>query len=232
MHIVCISVIVNVCMDIDNSAPPVPPNRFDPRTDRRRNAARKDNIRSALSTIGILLTAPLIAVFLTVFVFQSYQVDGASMETTLSHNDRLIVWKLPKTWSKITGHGYVPKRGDIIVFVEPSISQFGQDPKKQLIKRVIGLPGERVTVQDGRIIVYNREHPDGFEPDRTLPYGTAIQDNTPIEGSWDVGPNEVFVVGDNRSNSLDSRTLGPIHVENIVGKLIIRVLPLSEMQRF
>ncbi len=219
-------------MDIDNSAPPVPPNRFDPRTDRRRNAARKDNIRSALSTIGILLTAPLIAVFLTVFVFQSYQVDGASMETTLSHNDRLIVWKLPKTWSKITGHGYIPKRGDIVVFVEPSISQFGQDPKKQLIKRVIGLPGEKVTVKDGRLIVYNREHPEGFEPDKTLPYGEAIQSDTPIEDTWYIGPNEVFVVGDNRNNSLDSRTFGPIKVENIVGKLIVRVLPLSEMKRF
>lgn len=218
-------------MDIDNSAPPVPPNRFDPRTDRRRNAARKDNIRSALSTIGILLTAPLIAVFLTVFVFQSYQVDGASMETTLSHNDRLIVWKLPKTWSKITGHGYIPKRGDVVVFVEPTISQFGQDPKKQLIKRVVALPGERVTVRDGKLIVYNKEHPNGFEPDKTLPYGEVIQ-STSIENTWHVGPREVFVVGDNRNNSLDSRTFGPINIENIVGKLVMRVLPLSEMKRF
>jgi signal peptidase I len=220
-------------MDINNNAnAPIAPGQFDPRMNRRRTASRRENIRSTLSTIGILLTAPLIAVFLTVFVFQSYQVDGASMETTLSHNDRLIVWKLPKTWSKITGHGYIPKRGDIVVFVEPGISQFGQDPKKQLIKRVIGLPGERVTVRDGKLIVYNREHPEGFEPDKTLPYGDAIQTNTPIEGTWDIGPNEVFVVGDNRNNSLDSRTFGPINIENIVGKLVIRVLPLSEMQRF
>jgi signal peptidase I len=157
-------------MDINNNAnAPIAPGQFDPRMNRRRTASRRENIRSTLSTIGILLTAPLIAVFLTVFVFQSYQVDGASMETTLSHNDRLIVWKLPKTWSKITGHGYIPKRGDIVVFVEPGISQFGQDPKKQLIKRVIGLPGERVTVRDGKLIVYNREHPEGFEQTKRYP---------------------------------------------------------------
>src|SRR5688572_32316690 len=99
------------------------------------NRERKEGWKSVASTIAILLTAPLIAVFLTVFVFQSYQVDGASMETTLSHNDRLIVWKLPKTWSKITGHDYVPKRGDVVVFVEPGLGQYGQDPGKQLIKR-------------------------------------------------------------------------------------------------
>jgi signal peptidase I len=218
-------------MDTNNNAPMTPPSQFDPRANRRRSAARKESIRSALSTIGILLTAPLIAVFLTVFVFQSYQVDGASMETTLSHNDRLIVWKLPKTWSKITGHGYIPKRGDVVVFVEPTISQFGQDPKKQLIKRVVALPGERVTVRDGKLVVYNKEHPNGFEPDKTLPYGEAIQ-STPIENTWHVGPREVFVVGDNRNNSLDSRTFGPINIENIVGKLVMRVLPLSEMKRF
>ena len=209
---------------------PQTPNRPNPRTGRR-GTSRKESIRSALSTIGILLTAPLIAVFLTVFVFQSYQVDGASMETTLSHNDRLIVWKLPKTWSKITGHDYIPNRGDVVVFVEPALSQFGQDPGKQLIKRVVALPGERVTVRDGRLIVYNKEHPEGFEPDKLLPYGDVIQ-STSINDTWMVGPHEVFVVGDNRNNSLDSRTFGPISTQNIIGKLVMRVLPLSEMKSF
>lgn len=218
-------------MDTHDNPSVTPTNEFDPRTTRRRRTERRESIRSALSTIGILLTAPLLAVFLTVYVFQSYQVDGASMETTLSHNDRLIVWKLPKTWSKITRHGYVPNRGDVVVFVEPSISQFGQDPKKQLIKRVVGLPGEKVTVRDGKLIVYNQEYPEGFEPDKILPYGEVIQ-STPIDNTWEVGPNQVFVVGDNRGSSLDSRTFGPIDIENIVGKLIMRVLPLGEMKRF
>ncbi len=181
--------------------------------------------------MAILLTAPLIAVFLTVFVFQSYQVDGQSMETTLANNDRLIVWKLPKTWSRITGHDYVPKRGDIIVFVEPKLDIFGQDPNKQLIKRVVGLPGERVVVKNGTLTVYNDHNPKGFQPDKTLPYGNVIP-QTPIDGSWTVGKHQLFVMGDNRSNSLDSRTFNAIDINNVVGKLIIRVLPLNTVKKF
>lgn len=191
----------------------------------------KEGLRSAFSTVAVLLIAPLIAVFLTLFVFQSYQVDGESMETTLSNNDRLVVWKLPKTWSRITGHGYFPNRGDVVVFTESSLSQFGQDPGKQLIKRVVGLPGERVVVKDGVLTVYNQEFPEGFQPDKTLPYGEVIK-ATPIEDEWQVGDGQIFVVGDNRGNSLDSRTFGPINVENIVGKLVLRVLPVSEIKKF
>jgi len=192
---------------------------------------RSENLKSALSTVGILLAAPLIAIFLTVFVFQSYQVDGESMETTLANNDRLVVWKLPKTWSRITRHEYVPKRGDIIVFVQPSLGQFGQDPGKQLIKRVVGLPGERVVVKGGALTVYNQEHPDGFQPDKTLPYGNVIKE-TYIDGDWTIAKDQLFVAGDNRGNSLDSRTFRPINLSNVVGKLVVRVLPLGDMKRF
>lgn len=196
-----------------------------------RRSDRREGLASAFSTAAVLLVAPLIAIFLTMFVFQSYQVDGESMETTLSHNDRLLVWKMPKTWSRITGHDYIPKRGDVVVFVEPNLSRFGQDPGKQLIKRVIGLPGERIVVADKVLTVYNQEHPEGFQPDRVLPYGVVIND-TPIDDEWTVNEGQIFVAGDNRSNSLDSRTFGPIDVSNIVGKLVVRVLPLSEVKKF
>lgn len=184
-----------------------------------------------MSTIAILLIAPVIAVLLTAFVFQSYQVDGPSMRETLHNNDRLIVWKLPKTWSKITGHAYIPKRGDIIVFTEERLSEFGQDPGKQLIKRVVGLPGDRVVVKNNVVTVYNTAHPQGFNPDTDLPYHRTATDTA---GSIDltVGKNEVFVLGDNRPNSLDSRAFGPIETKDIVGKLILRVLPASDIKRF
>lgn len=198
---------------------------------RRGDSARREGFLSALSTVAVLLVAPLIAVFLTMFVFQSYQVDGESMETTLSHNDRLIVWKMPKTWSRITGQDYIPKRGDVVVFVEPNLSKFGQDPGKQLIKRVVGLPGERVVVANKVLTVFSKEHPGGYQPDAELPYGSVIKD-TPIDDEWVVGKGQIFVVGDNRGNSLDSRTFGPIDAHNIVGKLVIRVLPLGEIKRF
>ena len=218
---------------VDNNTsgfPPVlPQNEANP--PRRSGSKRSENIKSVFSTLAILLVAPLIAVFLTMFVFQSYQVDGESMETTLYNNDRLIVWKTPKTWSKITGHTYIPKRGDVVVFTEPAIGQFGQDPSKQLIKRIVGLPGERVVVRDGVLTVYNDEHPEGFVPDRALPYGNAIT-STPTDGEWTVGKDQVFVVGDNRGNSLDSRTFGPIDAHNIVGKLAVRILPINEIKNF
>lgn len=205
-----------------------------PETAPRRSYGRQpegEGFRSILSTISILLIAPIIAVLLTAFVFQSYQVDGPSMENTLHHNDRLIVWKLPKTWARITGNAYVPGRGDIVVFTEPQLNRYGQDPGKQLIKRVIGLPGDRVVIKDNEVTVYSSEHPNGMHPDTDLPYNRTEKDTT---GDVDVvvPKDQVYVLGDNRTNSLDSRAFGPVDHRHIIGKLIIRVLPIGDMQRF
>ncbi len=192
------------------------------------------SLKSFFSTVGILLLAPLIAVILTLYVFQSYQVDGPSMETTLQNNDRLIVWKLPRTWSRITGHQYVPKRGDIIILNESGLTSYGSsDDAKQLVKRVIGLPGDRIVIKDNVLTVYNTANPNGFRPDETLPYGEtgAIP---PTTNNLDVtlSSNELFVCGDNRPNSLDSRTFGAIQTSQVVGKLVARILPLSNIEKF
>lgn len=197
---------------------------------------RGERIKSALSTVGILLLAPLIAVLLIAFVFQSYQVDGPSMEETLHNGDRLIVWKLPRTVARVTGHQYVPNRGDIIILNESGLSSFdGGSDTKQLVKRVIGLPGDHIVIKDNAITVYNSENPNGFNPDTTLPYGAdgAIPP-TPASEYVDVqlGANELFVCGDNRPNSLDSRTFGPITTDQVVGKLVARILPLNQFERF
>jgi signal peptidase I len=190
-----------------------------------------EGLRSILSTIAILLIAPFIAVLLTVFVFQSYQVDGPSMERTLFNNDRLIVWKLSRTWARVTHQSYIPRRGDIIVFTEPALNQFGQDPGKQLIKRVIGLPGDRVVIKDDVVTVYNSKHPSGFHPDTDLPYDRTAKDTA---GDIDITipSKQVFVLGDNRTNSLDSRAFGTVDSRNIIGKLAVRVLPIGDMKRF
>jgi signal peptidase I len=192
---------------------------------------KKDGLSSAVSTIAVLLIAPLIAFLLTSFVFQSYQVDGPSMETTLFNNDRLLVWKLPKTWSKITKHTYVPKRGDVVIFVERAITDLNDPGGKQLIKRVIGLPGERVVVKDGAVTVYNDQHPNGFSPDKTLPYGKVIK-VTDTDTDITVPEGSIFVMGDNRGNSRDSRSFGPVDLHDVVGKLVLRVWPLNEAKTF
>src|SRR4051812_37512549 len=77
---------------------------------------KKEGWRSIVSTIAVIVLAPLVAIIMIAFVFQSYQVSGPSMQTTLNNDDRLIVWKLARTWSKITGHAYVPHRGDVMIF--------------------------------------------------------------------------------------------------------------------
>jgi signal peptidase I len=192
---------------------------------------KKEGLGSVVSTVAVLLIAPLVALLLTAFVFQSYQVDGPSMETTLNNNDRLLVWKVPKTWSKITGNDYIPNRGDVVIFHESAMSNYGQDPGKQLIKRVVALPGERVVVKNGTVTVYNQENPEGFQPDKVLPYGSVIGETS---GNIDtkVSSNHVFVMGDNRPNSLDSRAFGAVNSKDIVGKLILRVWPAGEMKSF
>jgi len=189
--------------------------------------------REFLSTAGVLIMALIIAITLIAFVFQSYQVDGESMQNTLHNNDRLIVWKTPRTWARITHHQYVPKRGDIIIFNETGLSAYGQDDSKQLVKRVIGLPGDRVVVSDGIITVFNQDHPDGFQPDTVLAYGSnnAIPYSS---GSIDVtlGSDQLFVCGDNRGNSLDSRIFGPIKTSQVIGKLVARIYPFSDAEKF
>jgi|SRR5665647_72978 len=194
-------------------------------------SVKKAVFKEMASTVGILLIAFLVAIGLITFVFQSYQVDGPSMESTLQNQDRLIVWKAARTWSRISHHPYVPNRGDVIVFIENGLSQFGQDSSKQLIKRVVGLPGDRVVVKDGTMTIYNAEHPNGFNPDKTLPYGTNIPYTS---GNIDVTLHEkqLFVCGDNRPDSLDSRTFGYINTDQIVGKLVVRIFPANKIMTF
>lgn len=194
-----------------------------------------DGWKSILSTIIIILAAPAIAFFLTVFVFQSYEVDGDSMETTLQNQDRLIVLKTGKTWANITNSEYIPKRGEIIVFEQHGNTVRGEEESResrQLIKRVIGLPGERVVVRDGSITVFNEDFPQGFNPDETGDYGDNVAPTTPQTVDITVPEGEIFVCGDNRTNSSDSRSFGTIKSEDIMGNLALRIYPFSKFDKF
>jgi signal peptidase I len=193
--------------------------------------------REFLSTVGIVITAIAVALLIISFVFRSYQVDGTSMLNTLQNGDKLIIWKVPRTWSDLTGHPYIPKRGDIVVFTETGLAQYGQENTKQLIKRVIGLPGDRVVIKDNKYTIYNATHPNGFDPDTTLPYfkNEPIPVTGPGSGKYvdvTLGPDQIFVSGDNRPDSLDSRYFGPINADQVIGKLIIRVFPINHSEIF
>lgn len=185
------------------------------------------------STILVILAAIGIAIALTLYVFQSYQVDGPSMQPSLHNGDRLIIWKVPRTIARVTGNPYIPGRGDVIVFSEPALTEPSGSPK-QLIKRVVALPGERVVVTGGEVTVYNDDYPGGFQPDTTLPYGEDI--NLLVDPDQDidivVGEGEVYALGDNRFNSMDSRIFGPVDADDIIGKLVLRMYPFSDLKVF
>jgi signal peptidase I len=155
------------------------------------------------------------------------------MLNTLQNGDKLIIWKVPRTWAEVTHHPYIPKRGDIIVFTETGLAQFGQQNTKQLIKRVIGLPGDQVVLKNGNYTIYNAAHPNGFDPDKTLAYGknNAIP-YTSGNINIKLGPDQLFVSGDNRPDSLDSRYFGPINANQIIGQLVLRVFPINHAEVF
>ncbi len=168
------------------------------------------------------------------FVFRSYNVVGPSMESTLYTGDRLIVNRLPSTWASIKGEAYVPERGQIIVFKNPRFTLGMED--EYVVKRVIGFAGERVTLQDGHFVVYNDEHPNGFDPDED----NNGEPGSPTSGTADtvVPAGELFVSGDHREGnfSYDSRNgvegMGTIPLYDVVGPVSMRIFPFNKMRTF
>ena len=178
-----------------------------------------------LKLLGSWLLALLVALLLARYAFQSYQVFGQSMEPALQEGDYLIISKLGATWADFRHQDYIPKRGDIVV-VDSTLNG------TRLIKRVIALPGERITVSGGEVSVYNDEHPNGFDPYEVLGLEPRFTSGQLTEL---VPQDHVFVIGDNRQagGSLDSRNeLGPIPTDNIVGHLVLRLYPFSDITRF
>jgi signal peptidase I len=170
----------------------------------------------------------LVVLILHNFVFQAYHVLGTSMVSTLHETDYLIVSKVGNSTAlvqRLLGKDtqYIPGRGEIIVFHYP------KDPTKVFVKRVIALPGERVTVKGGTVTVYNKANPNGFNPDTK--YELA---DTATLGDIDevVQPNNIFVMGDNRTpgGSFDSRDWGELPSSYIIGNAVLRLLPLDQVR--
>lgn len=164
------------------------------------------------------------------FVFRSFSVTGPSMEQTLYTGDRLIVNRLPVTMAHLQNNSYTPKRGQIIVFKNPLYSPGSED--MNLVKRVIAFAGERVTVKDGTLTVYNKEHPQGFHPDDSWD-----GPGSPTSGDTEVTVPEgsIFVAGDHRQGrySLDSRNgLGTVPLYDVIGPVSLRLWPLTKVQGF
>ena len=165
------------------------------------------------------------------FVFRSFNVLGPSMEPTLYTGDRLIVSRLPVTWAQLQNKEFIPDRGQVIVFKNPQYIPGTAD--EYIVKRVIAFPGERVTVKNGVLTVYNAEHPNGFHPDDN----SHGEPGSPTSGNVDTTVTEgtLFVAGDHRQGdySYDSRSgLGLIPFYDVVGPVELRIYPFTKFRTF
>lgn len=186
-------------------------------------------------TIGIILFVACVligTIFINTFIFRSFNVEGPSMETTMYTGDRLIVNRLPVTVSQLQNKSYLPHRGQIIVFKNPRYDNIS-NKEEYIVKRVIGLPGDRVVLKDGKFTVYNIDHPAGFDPDAT----NNGEPGSPTTGEKDtvVADGTIFVSGDHRqgSYSFDSRNgMGLIPLYDIVGPVSFRIFPFNALRGF
>jgi len=155
------------------------------------------------------------------FLIQPFYVKGASMEPNFFDHEYLIIDEISYRFAP-------PVRGQVVVFRYPL------NPQEYFIKRVIGLPGEKAQIKDGRVWIYNDEQPEGFVlnenylPEDLMTFSLAGNEGRQIE----LGPDEYFVLGDNRNASKDSRSFGPVNKSYITGKVLFRGWPLDRVTVF
>lgn len=174
--------------------------------------AQQENFFSEL--LKFALIALIIIVPVRMFVAQPFIVRGASMDPTFATDQYLIV-------DELSYHLDAPSRGDVIIFKYP------KDPKQYFIKRIIGLPGETVRIQDGSVFITDV---GGIKKELTETYITFHGNGGNLEKK--LGPDEYFVMGDNRPESSDSRSWGTVPAANIVGRAFLRLLPATQISIF
>jgi signal peptidase I len=179
-------------------------------------------LRSGLEWAAVVIGALVVALIVKTFLFQAFYIPSASMEPTLSKGDRVLV-------NKISYDLHDVHRGDVIVF-ELDKQDVGPDGIKDLIKRVIGLPGDTIETRDGVVYVNDRAVDEPYLADGMVTGDPENSQNPPIERQT-VPEGHVYVLGDNRSNSADSRypERGPIPVDRIVGRAFVLVWPPGDM---
>lgn len=165
--------------------------------------------------LGMLITS--------VYVVGVFTVDGVSMFPTLQDRSVHPLVKFPKTVATINRSAFVPKRGDIVVLIKDENNLFDPEAsaiKNYVVKRTVGLPGERIVVKNGVITVYNKQHDKGFVPDEEYKWVQDLKGSEDFSIDITLKDSELFVVGDNRDESIDSRFYGPIDTAEVVGKVV------------
>jgi signal peptidase I len=182
--------------------PPPPPKAKRPKPRRR----------ALIEWTAIIVIAVLVSFLMRTYAFQTFYIPSGSMEPTLQIGDRIIVNKLAVTWGTIN-------IGDIVVFKAPPAENCGE-PVTDLVKRVIGIPGDTLRSKGNTIYVDNKPLDEKWT--HTEPLGGPI---TPIT----LKANQYFMMGDNHSDSCDSRMWGPVPRSDIIGKAFVRIWPLSRI---
>jgi len=165
-----------------------------------------------IEILKIVILAIIIVTPIRVFIAQPFIVSGASMDDSFSSGQYLIV-------DQLSYRLHEPDRGDVVVF------RFPLEPSKFFIKRIIGLPYDRVILQGKSTIIINEEHPDGLVLDEMYVSPERARGDS---FSTTLGEGEYFVMGDNRRESSDSRAWGSLDKEYIVGQAFIRLFPITE----
>ncbi len=166
--------------------------------------------------VKFTLLAIVIVVPIRLYVAQPFIVSGASMDPTFKSGQYLIV-------DQLTYHFNDPKREDVIIFRYP------RNPSTFFIKRIIGLPGETVRLENGKITIVNSENPEGIKiEDPHVATAHETRDNFSVT----LKDTEYFVMGDNRAESSDSRVWGPLEKKYIIGRPAARLFPLSKISVF
>lgn len=162
----------------------------------------------------IAVIALVIIVPVRYFLIQPFYVKGASMEPNFYDHEYLII-------DEISYRLYQPSRGDIVVFKYP------KDPKQFFIKRVIGLPKEKVSIRDNKVYINDQELKEAYLPE-------DIETSLPLRGYSELtlANDEYFLLGDNRDQSLDSRVFGPVKRDFIIGRTWIRGWPVNRLTVF
>jgi signal peptidase I len=169
--------------------------------------------------VKVVVISLVIIIPVRYFLIQPFYVKGASMEPNFHDNEYLII-------DELTYRFHQPVRGDIVVFRYP------KDPQEYFIKRVIGLPGEKVEIKDGQVFIYNQEFKDGVALDETyLPSDVKTYANDGTE-SVTLGSSEYYVMGDNRTESKDSRSFGPVDISFFTGRVMFRGWPANKLTIF
>lgn len=178
-----------------------------------------------LEIAKVFLLALVIIMPIRVFLFQPFFVQGASMEPTFDNNQYLIINELGYKQTEIDNLFTIRpfkeiQRQTVVVF------RFPKNRSQFFIKRVIGLPGEKVEIKDGKVTIFNGENPDGSILDESA-YLSGVK--TQGDLTITLKNDEYFVMGDNRAFSSDSRSWGPIKKADVVGKVLLRAWPLDKI---